>query len=188
MNAIILHGTCDKAEYFDPQYPSLSNSHWFPWLQKQLLINGIFTQTPEMPDAYLPDYAKWKSEFEKNGITSDTILVGYSCGAGFLVRWLSENNMGIEKLVLVAPWMDPNREETTTFFDFTIDSKLTSRVGEMHLFFSEDDTVNGVQESVQMLLQAFPNIQVHKFTDKGHFTVEEMNSVEFPELLETTLS
>ena len=58
--AILIHGTCDEEEYFSDLYPSLSNSHWFPWLQKQLLIKGIFTQTPEMPDAYKPDYEKWK--------------------------------------------------------------------------------------------------------------------------------
>ena len=63
--AILIHGTCDEEEYFSDLYPSLSNSHWFPWLQKQLLIKGIFTQTPEMPDAYKPDYEKWIDALEK---------------------------------------------------------------------------------------------------------------------------
>lgn len=90
-NAILLHGACDKEEYFDDQYPSLSNSHWFPWLQKQLLINGVLAQTPEMPDAYAPNYDKWKSEFERMEINENTVLVGHSCGGGFLVRWLSWN-------------------------------------------------------------------------------------------------
>ncbi len=60
-NDIIIHGSCDKEEYFSDKYPSLSNSHWIPWLQKQLLINNIFTQTPEMPASYNPDYKKWYS-------------------------------------------------------------------------------------------------------------------------------
>lgn len=28
--AIIIHGACDKEEYFSDKYPSLSNSHWLP--------------------------------------------------------------------------------------------------------------------------------------------------------------
>jgi hypothetical protein len=55
-NAIILHGTCSKEEYYDPEHPSLSNSHWFPWLQKQLLRKDISAQTPEIPNAWRPTY------------------------------------------------------------------------------------------------------------------------------------
>lgn len=34
MKALLLHGTCDKEEFFDENMSSLSNAHWFPWLQK----------------------------------------------------------------------------------------------------------------------------------------------------------
>ena len=82
-NAILLHGSCDKEEYFDDKYPSLSNSHWFPWLQKQLLINGIPAQTPEIYDAYVPNYSIWKKEFERFDVGAQTTLVGHSCGGAF---------------------------------------------------------------------------------------------------------
>lgn len=78
--AVVVHGTCDDEEYFSDKYPSLSNSHWFPWLQKQLLMKNIFTQTPEMPEAYKPDYEKWKKEFER--FLPADILIGHSCGGG----------------------------------------------------------------------------------------------------------
>jgi len=52
MNALIIHETCDKKKYFSDKYPSLSDSHRFPWSRKQLLAKGIFTQIPEMPDAH----------------------------------------------------------------------------------------------------------------------------------------
>jgi len=48
MNALIIHETCDKKKYFSDKYPSLSDSHRFPWSRKQLLAKGIFTQIPEM--------------------------------------------------------------------------------------------------------------------------------------------
>ena len=114
--AILLHGSCDKEEYYSDEYPSLSNSHWFPWLQKQLLIRDIPTQTPELPGAYEPVYEEWKKEFERHDITENTILVGHSCGGGFLVRWLSENNIKVDTVVLVAPWIDPENKRTSSFF------------------------------------------------------------------------
>ena len=120
-NAILVHGTCSKEEYFDSSEPSLSNAHWFPWLQKQLLVNNISCHSPEISNAHTPIYEKWKREFERFDVNENTILIGHSCGGGFLLRWLSENKIKIDKLILVAPWLDPERSKTTDFFDFEID-------------------------------------------------------------------
>lgn len=185
-NAIIIHGTCDEAEYFSDKYPSLSNSHWFPWLQKQLLMNGILAQTPEMPEAYSPDYEAWKREFEQFNIDEDSILVGHSCGAGFLLRWLSENKVRIDKLLLVAPWLDPDKEKTASFFDFEIDKSITDRIGETHLLFSNDDE-SDILESVRIIKESIPDILFHEFTGRGHFTSGQMGTDKFPELLDYIL-
>jgi len=185
-NAILLHGTCDNEEYFNDQYPSLSNSHWFPWLQKQLLIKDITTQTPEMPEAYAPYYNKWKTEFERLPVNGDTILVGHSCGGGFLLRWLTENNLQVGNVVLVAPWLDPNREKTTDFFDFEIDSSIINRTTKLSLFVSNDDE-SDILKSVDIIKAAIPNIKITTFENKGHFTFDEMGTDKFPELLEEVL-
>ncbi len=181
--AILIHGCCDKEEFFDPVYPSLSNSHWFPWLQRQLTIKGIPTQTPEMPKPYSPEYKKWKPVFEQFPVTTDTILVGHSCGAGFLLRWLSENKMTINKLILVAPWLDPI-EKRKGFLDFEIDENIKRRIKEVHIFYSQDETVEGVEESIKTIRNIFEKAIMHEFKDKGHFTSEDTQSNEFPELLE----
>lgn len=181
-NVLILHGTCDKEEYYSDTYPSLSNSHWFPWLQKQLLIRNIFAQTPEIPEAYNPQYNLWKGELERFNIDKDTILVGHSCGAGFLVRWLSENKVEIKKLVLVAPWLDPERSKTTDFFDFKIDPDISKRASELHLLVSNDDDAD-IHESVSIITKSLPNIKIHNFTGMGHFTYGQMKTEKFPELL-----
>lgn len=184
--AILIHGTCDEEEYFSDLYPSLSNSHWLPWLQKQLLIKGIFTQTPEMVDAYKPEYKKWKKEFERFDVNEESILVGHSCGGGFLLRWLTENKRQIDKLILVAPWLDPDRVKTTDFFEFEIDTELKNRIKEIHLFVSEDDDED-IHKSVDLILKVLPNIEIHKFKDKGHFTFGQMKTDKFPVLLETII-
>lgn len=180
----MIHGTCDKEEYFSDKYPSLSNAHWFPWIQKQLLIHNIFCQTPEMPDAHTPVYEKWKKEFERFAVNSESVLVGHSCGGGFLLRWLTENKVEINKLILVAPWLDPERSKTTNFFEFEIDKELLSRIKSIHLFISSDDD-GDIHKSVKIILESLPNIQIHKFENMGHFTFEEMRTSKFPELLDT---
>jgi len=48
-----------------------------------------------MPEPYSPDYAKWCSVFKQFVIDSDTQLIGHSCGAGFLLRYLSENDVKV---------------------------------------------------------------------------------------------
>ncbi|MCA9392495.1 alpha/beta hydrolase [candidate division WWE3 bacterium] len=181
-NAILIHGTCSEEEYFSDEYPSLSNSHWFPWLQKQLLIRGIHTETPEMPDAYQPDYEKWKNEFERFEVNDQTILVGHSCGGGFLVRWLTENAITLKTVILVAPWLDPDRRKTSDFFEFDIDPDFVSRVSKLKIFVSNDDEPD-ILESVQLIKNALPNIEIKRYEGMGHFTEEEMKKNDFPELL-----
>ena len=64
--AIIIHGYNNKSEFLDINRPSASNDHWLPWLQRQLLLNGIEAQTPEMPGFYGPNYEKWKNLLDSN--------------------------------------------------------------------------------------------------------------------------
>lgn len=185
-NAIILHGTCGEQEYNDPFQPPLSSNHWFPWLQKNLLINGIHTRTPQMPLAYKPEYELWKKEFEINIDADVKILVGHSCGGGFILRWLSENTRTFESVILVAPWLDPDRVKTTDFFNFEIDKDLFSRIKNLSLFISKDDDKD-ILESVEIIKTSLPSIKVYEFEDRGHFTIEETKRNDFPELLEVIL-
>ncbi|WP_428381102.1 alpha/beta hydrolase [Methylocystis sp.] len=180
-NAIILHGACERAEYFSSEHPAQSNSHWLPWMQKQLLIRGVATQTPEMPSPYDPDYGSWKRELERFDIGPRTLLIGYSCGAGFLLRWLSERVVPIARLILVAPWLDPERARTDAFFDFKIDSALASRAKSIDLLVSNDDHAS-IQKSVEQIIAALPPIRVHRFRELGHFTSEDLGSTAFPQL------
>jgi len=186
-NVIIFHGTCSQEEYYSDNFPSLSNSHWLPWLQKQLLIQGYYVQTPEIFEAFDPRYEDWKKELERFNINEETILIGHSCGGGFLTRWLSEKEIKIDKLILVAPWLDPEREKTTDFFDFNIDENLEKKCNEIHLFVSSDDD-SDILESVAIIKNKIKNISFHEFSDKGHFTYDDMKTDKFPELFHTVIS
>lgn len=149
--AIILHGRPSKEEYYSDRYPSASNSHWLPWLQKQLLIKDIPAYTPEVPYCYDLDYEKWCKEFERYEVTPDTTLVGHSCGGGFIVRWLGEHpEIKVDKVILVAPGAPAVDADWSrySFFDFTISPNLASQTQGITIFGSDNDS-SGIMESVQ---------------------------------------
>lgn len=185
-NGLIIHGTTDDAEYFSNEYPSLSNSHWLPWLQKQMLMSGYLTQTPEMPNATYPDYELWRETLEQFPLNEESVLIGHSCGGGFLLRYFSENDVPVKRIVLVAPWLDPKQEKDETFFTFKINNTLPAKT-DLHMVYSDDD-MESIGITVEMIKKAIPNIQCHEFKGYGHFCFSDMNTEEFPELRDIVLA
>ena len=174
--AIIVHGSPDRVEYFDPASPSPSAFHWFPWLCKQFQLAGILAQCPSMPTPYDAKYAEWEDLFLRLVSPRLEYAAGHSSGGGFLVKYMQKHRLSLHKLALVAPWIDPDRkfgEEWQTWLDpHALDS-----VQEAHLFISEDDD-EAELESAARLLAAYPRIIEHRFKDRGHF----VGMPEFPEL------
>lgn len=177
---IIIHGTPDKEEYYGDVYSSPSNFQWIPWVQKQLNKKDIISQALEMPHPFDPVFSEYCEVFNQMKIDSQTVLVGHSSGAGFLLRYFSEHlDLTPAKIILVAPWIDPEREFNKGFFDFEIDKNLVERTG-LHIFMSSDDTEQ--LSSFKIVKEKLPNAIYHEFTDRGHFLTSEL-----PELLEVIL-
>lgn len=188
--ALLIHGWGEKKEYYNPNLPTASNSHWFPWLSKQLMIRNIHTVAIEMPNSYYPEYEIWKRELERFELDKNTILIGHSTGAGFIVRYLSENNVQVGKVILAAPWLGISFNDgepfDKTFFDFQIDKNLAQKTASISLVESTNDMPQ-IQESVKILKDSIDNMKIITLENKGHFTFEDLGTVEFPELLEEVL-
>ncbi len=154
-------------------------------------MRGYLAQTPEMPEPYEPEYRAWAGELERYMFNADSLaemlLVGHSCGGGFLLRWLSDHtDVSVRRVVLVAPWIDPYRNRCVPgFFDFKIDQALTART-DLHILYSDNDTPE-VESSVQTILDTLPTIQQHFMPGRQHFTADSLGSVEFPELRDIVL-
>ncbi len=181
--AVIIHGYNDKSEFEDASRPAASNDHWIPWIQRELLLRGIEAQTPEMPGFYQPNYEKWKEMLDRFTPDEETILVGHSCGGGFLIRWLSENKQKVGKVVLVAPWLDPRKIIDPEFFNFEIDTNIISRTESLTIMYSTDDHPDIIQ-TIEILKSKLQNATYKEFADKGHFTLNALHSEKLPELLE----
>lgn len=184
--AILIHGYNSKEEYLDQSRPTPSNDHWFPWMQRQLQIKSILAQTPDMPGFYEPRYEKWKQMLERFDLNEETILVEHSCGGGFLLRYLSENNVNVGKVVLVAPWINPDGEYEghveSSFFNFKIDRNIVKKTEFLKVMYSTDDE-ESILKTIKILRESTEGIEFQEFNNKGHFVLGSMGSVQFPELL-----
>lgn len=188
-NAIILHGSPTKKEYYDPEAPSMSNAHWIPWLQGQLLKRDIPTATPEVPWNFDRNWKVWLKEVKRYDLGPETILVGHSTGAGFWIKYLSINkNLKVDKVILVAPWLDPDREHTKNFFDdFEIDPIFPSRTRGVTIFNSDNDQ-ESVLKTVRIVREKVKDIKYKEFHNYGHFCYNDLKTDRFPELLEDVVA
>lgn len=141
-----------------------------------------------MPNKVNADYKAWEIMFRKYTphITSKDIIIGFSLGATFLLKFLSRNNLPTspKQLVLVAGPIDSegSPEELCNGFESQtteLNSKtLQSQSHNMHLFYATDDQVVPI---IQMhKIQAhLPNAKFIELQNRGgHFITSD-----FPELV-----
>ena len=187
INCIIIHGCPSRVEKAMSPETRTYDKHWIPWIKKELTAGGIKTETPLMPSPWEPDYEKFKQEFEKYEVTEHTILIGHSCGSAFLVRWLGETKRKIFKLILVAPWKIAGKGDKfrKSFYEYPIDETIKLRVKEIVMFTADDEKDDG-KESLRIFHQALGG-KIIELKGKGHYTMSDMGTTEFPELLEVVL-
>ncbi len=174
---ILIHGSPYKDEFYKTEKPSPSNTNWFPWLQKQIALKNGLCQALEYPKPFDPLYENWLEVFKQQSLEKNSIVIGHSCGGGFLLRFFSENpNIKVEKIILVAPWLDPENELTTDFFNFSINSNIQD-INTIHVFISSDDSPD-LLTSFEIIKKSLPKATYHEYSDKGHFCGKE-----FPEIL-----
>ena len=186
-NCIIIHGSPSSREKgIDPEKRTY-DKHWIPWTKKELISRGIKTKVPLMPEPWEPKYSEWKKNLEKLNINEESILVGHSSGGGFLVRWLGDTNKKIKKLILVAPAIihSGQYKPLNDLLKFKINKEIKNNIREIIIFVSKDDSI-GIRKSVEIFSNAL-GVKPREFEDRGHFTLGDMETEEFPELIEAII-
>lgn len=177
INCIILHGCPGNSQ--DKRY----NKHWMAWTKQELIFRGIKVETPLMPEPWKPNYEKFKKEFEKYIVNENSVLIGHSCGCAFLVRWLGETKQKINKLILVAPWKIPKKNDKSreNFYTYNIDETIKKRVKEIVMFTSNDEEEDG-KKSLKIYHKSL-NGKIINLKNHGHYTFGDMKTEKFPELI-----
>jgi len=186
MNCIIIHGS--NSDEKGAKIGGVENTrHWHPWLKRQLEEKGIKVSGELYPFDWKPDYKQWKNIFEKNKIDENTILVGHSAGCAFLLRWLSEKKRKVRKLILVAPYIidSPKAPFLSDLVNFEINKDIKNCFDVLIIFYSDNDNKDIIDSAV--LINKKLGGKIIRFKDRGHFTLKDMKTEKFPELLDAIL-
>ena len=92
----------------------------------------------------------------------------------------------MDKVVLVAPSLAKTWDSKGFFDGFEIDSELVSRTNSLTIFHSTNDH-EGIQVAVKEIRDKIKGIDYREFENYGHFCKSDLDSVEFPELLEALI-
>lgn len=188
---VVIHGgeTFEtKEEYLswlrtkELDFEKMGTKRWKSSLQTELGEYYEIIQ-PGMPNALDAKYEEWKIWFEKYlpYLADMVILVGHSLGAIFLVKYLSENDLGKEikgLLLVAAPF---GNTDTYSLADFNLPddlSRVESQCRHIQLYHSTDDPVVPFSDLAKYQAK-LPRARASIFADREHFNQET-----FPELVE----
>ena len=183
---IILNGWTQGDISDIPEFLPDNPANWMGWSKVELEKLGYSVTNPFLKDAYKQEYEEWKQQLDQLDIDKNTILIGWSAGGAFWVRWLGESKTHIRKLILVAPAKLYTKSDAESnfdrFMDFTIDPSIKDRVNKIVIFIS-NDSKNLVQSA--QLYQKELQAEMIQIAGQGHFTNAERITPAFPELIET---
>lgn len=175
--AIIIHGT--------DGYPE---ENWFPWLKKEMEMLDYQVSVPQFPTGKDQNPENWFNIFQnyQEKINEETIIIGHSYGASFLLRLLEKLDTKITAAVFVAPsigilpikYYDLDKEIVSEPFNW---SKIKSHALHHFVFHSEDDPyicIENAEKAAKMLDAKFI-----KKDKAGHFNTKA-GYTKFPELLD----
>lgn len=161
-----------------------SGGSWADKLSENLSVQII---TPKMPNKVNAKYDEWKIHFERHlkMMDEDIVLIGWSLGGTFLMRWLSENNS--DKNILfcycisaVYDDVDLGDRHLAGGFECLDNSQqlIQKNCSSIRFFHSKDD--DQVPFSHMLYYQELlPEAKFHIFSDRKHFYMPE-----FPELIQ----
>jgi len=176
-NAIIIHGT-----YGNP------DENWLPWLKIELEKIGYQVYVPTFPTPENQNLKAWLKVIEDlhNNIGAQTILIGHSVGASFILSILESLNLPVRAAFLVSGFLgllnneefdNLNKEFVNRKFDW---DKIKRNVQEIHLYHSNNDPYVPIEKAYELATNL--GIEPIIIKNGGHFN-ETAGYREFPRLL-----
>ena len=90
---VIIHGTKGSPDI-----------NWFPWLARELTSYGMQVTVPRMPTPEGQTLNNWLDAFENQVgvVDNESMLIGHSAGALFLLRFLERHSTAVGVTILVS--------------------------------------------------------------------------------------
>ena len=177
MNFIIIHGV-----YANP------DANWFPWLKKEFESMGYEVIVPKFPtplDQSLESWLRTIAGYEDK-INEETVLIGHSLGAAFILNYLERTSKKIKAAILVAgfhkllgiKYDEINRSFIDKQFDW---NKIKTSCGRFFVFASDNDEF--IPFAVTEELTKNLNAEFNMVPNAGHINKDSGYDT-FPLLLE----
>ena len=177
LKAVILHGTGGSPD-----------ENWFPWFKKELEASGVEVFVPRLPVGVEQNLENWSKAFTEQipfELDGDTILIGHSNGAAFMLSLLNQHrkepllssvfvsgfyqNLGGEFEQFVKSFIDID-------FDWSLIRKNAGKVLQLHGTDDPYVPMNSAEELSRLL-----GSEVVKIDEGGHLNAAA-GFLEFPEL------
>ena len=173
--AFIIHGT-----YGSPE------ENWFPWMKKNLELLDYDVIVPKLPTPEGQNLDNWLQVFSnyKDKLNQDSIFIGHSLGASFILTLLETNNVKAVFLIsgFIGPLNNPqfdilNRSFTEKKFDWEI---IRKNCNIFFVYHSDNDPYIPVEKAEELAHNLGTTLIV--IENAGHFN-EKAGYNQFPELL-----
>ena len=179
-NAIILHGTGDKASDF-----------WFPYVKKELEARGYDVWLPDLPNAEKPNVKDWLSFILKNSnIDNETVLIGHSAGAQIILSVLENIDIKIKLAILVSGYSKELPKDTLGPMNVTeFNWDLIRPHAEKFIFINSDNDPWGCDDKQGKIM--FDNLGGRQIVlHEGHMGSTKFNQPykEFPLIIKLVTS
>jgi len=182
-NAFIIHGA-----YGSPE------ENWIPWLVRQLENKGYEVVIPAFPTPRNQNLKSWMKIIEPYLASMDeqTILIGHSIGATFLLSALEKIETCVAQTFLVAGFtgdlgeaydsMPQLKVANNTIAEKEFDwLKIKNSSKEFYVIYGDNDPYVSIEKS-QQLIQAL-TAEAVKIKNGGHIN-EDAGYIELPQVLE----
>ncbi len=181
MKTVILHGTQGSPE-----------GNWFPWLKRELEAAGHEVTVPNLPTPKNQSKDSWSAEFSAQTpeLDKETILIGHSCGATFMLSILETLEKPIAKSIFVSGFLDelgiPEYDElNSTFIKNNFNwEKIRKNAGEIHIFHGDNDPYVPLEQAHE--LSKHLKVKLNIVNGGGHLN-EESGFTELPQALTVAL-
>ncbi len=180
MNFIIIHGI-----YGHPE------ENWFPWLKKQLEGMSYEVIVPKFPTPLDQSLESWLRVFSnyEDKINEETVLIGHSLGAAFILNYLEKTNKKIKAAILAAGYHklleNQFKDINKTFVDRQFNwEKIKSSCGRFFVFSSDNDEYIPLEVGEELAKNL--NAEFNLVHDGGHLNSKAGYDT-FPLLLETII-
>lgn len=181
-NVLILHGT-----------DNTSQGNWFPWLKKELEVNGYFVWCPDLPHADHPDQDNYFHVLLENPdwhFDNESIIVGHSSGGVAAYKLLQHlpDGVVINKCITVgASYVRHGEDPIQGLFKEPFDFDKIKKHAKKFIVFQSNDDPHVPLEDGKLFAIALDAEEVFP-SGQGHFNLEKGPQYkQFPELLEKIL-